>query len=249
MADLAGRRALLVGGSSGLGLAAARAMQAAGATVTIAGRNPDRATEAARALGCHVVTGDAADPDQSARMVAEAASAMGGLDTLWSSAGGDPMPRLQRDTPLAEVMGDLTGTLAPVILPARAAFDHMAATGGGSLILVASDAGKIPTPGETAIGAAMAAIIQFARGLAVEGKRAGIRANILTPSIVRGTPLYDRLMGDAFAGKLFAKAESMASLGVAEPQDLADLAVFLAGPGARRITGQAISVTGGISAL
>ncbi|MFD2855271.1 SDR family oxidoreductase [Seohaeicola zhoushanensis] len=56
-------------------------------------------------------------------------------------------------------------------------------------------------------------------------------------------------MTDPFAGKLFGKAEAMAQLGVAEPDDLAHLATFLASPAARRITGQTISVTGGISAI
>lgn len=85
--------------------------------------------------------------------------------------------------------------------------------------------------------------------MAIEAKREGIRVNCLTPSIVRGTPLYDKLMSDPFATLLFSKAETMAKLGVAEPQDLASLAAFLISPAAARITGQAISVTGGISAI
>ena len=89
----------------------------------------------------------------------------------------------------------------------------------------------------------------FCRGMAIEAKRHGIRVNCVTPSIVRGTPLYDRLMADPFAGRLFAKAERMASLGVVEPDDLASLVTFLAGPGSARLTGQTISVTGGISAV
>jgi gluconate 5-dehydrogenase/3-oxoacyl-[acyl-carrier protein] reductase len=89
----------------------------------------------------------------------------------------------------------------------------------------------------------------FARTMAIEGKRDGVRVNCLTPSIVRGTPLYDALMQDSFAGRLFGKAEAQAHLGVVEPQDVAQLAVFLASPAAARITGQTISVTGGISAI
>ncbi len=112
---------------------------------------------------------------------------------------------------------------------------------------MASDAGKIATPGEVVIGAGMAAIIMFTRALANEAKRHGIRANCLTPSIVRGTALYDKLMANPFAGKLFAKAEQLAALGVTEPEDLAQLALFLASPAAANITGQAISSNGGIS--
>ena len=118
---------------------------------------------------------------------------------------------------------------------------------GGTIINVASDAGKLATPGETVIGAGMASIIMFTKALANEAKRSGIRVNCLTPSIVRGTPLYDDLMAHPFASKLFAKAEKMATLGVVESDELAQLAVFLASPAAAKLSGQCISMNGGIS--
>ena len=96
---------------------------------------------------------------------------------------------------------------------------------------------------------AMASIVMFCRGLANEAKRSGIRVNAITPSIVRGTPLYDRVMQDPFSAKMFAKAEQMAELGVAHADDLAELVVFLASPASSLITGQTISVTGGISTI
>lgn len=249
MPELSGQRILVVGGTAGIGLACAARMQDAGATITLAGRDRTRGDAAAARLGAGLVTGDASDPAQARRMVEEAAAAMGGLDVLLSGAGGDPMPRLLKDIPIEALMGDITGSLAPVVLPASAAYDVMAGQDGGCILTIASDAGKLATPGESAIGAAMAAIAMFSRTMATEGKRNGIRVNCLTPSIVRGTPLYDRLMEDPFAGKLFGKAESMAGLGVAEPADLAELATFLASPAAAKITGQTISVTGGISAI
>ncbi len=120
---------------------------------------------------------------------------------------------------------------------------------GGCIINIASDAAKIPTPGESVIGAAMAGIVMFTRALAIEGKRNGIRANVLTPSIVGGTEFYERIMADPFAGKLFGKAVPRAELGLVSMTDLAEIAVFLASPAASKMTGQALSVTGGISAL
>lgn len=249
MPDLDGQRILVVGGTAGIGMACAARMQAEGATVTLAGRNRARGVAAAARLGAGLVIGDASDPAQARRMVEEARDAMGGLDVLLSGAGGDPMPRLLHNIPIEELMSDVTRSLAPVILPARTAYDVMAAQDGGCILTIASDAGKLATPGESAIGAAMAAIAMFSRTMAIEGKRSGIRVNCVTPSIVQGTPLYDKIMADPFAGKLFGKAEAMAQLGVAEPEDLADLVTFLASPAARRITGQTISVTGGISAI
>jgi NAD(P)-dependent dehydrogenase (short-subunit alcohol dehydrogenase family) len=118
----------------------------------------------------------------------------------------------------------------------------------GVIINIASDAAKSATPGETVLGGGMAAIVMFSRALAMEAKRDGIRVNVLTPSLIKGTPTGDRVMKEGFSQKLFAKAASMAQLGVCEPDDLAGLIVFLATPAAARLTGQAISVNGGISA-
>jgi len=249
---LAGQRALVVGGSAGIGLEVARQMLAVGAEVVIAGRNPERGARALAALGDDKATflrADAGKPDECAELVAGAVARMGGIDTLVCCGAGDPMPRLLRDIPPDSLMPRINDALAPVITPAHAVLPVMSAQGGGAVICLASDAGKLATPGEVAIGAAMAGIIMFCRAMANEAKRNGIRVNCLTPSIVEGTPLHDRLMEDPFAGKLFGKAKAMAHLGVVTPADLAAMAVFLASPQAARITGQTISVTGGISAI
>jgi NAD(P)-dependent dehydrogenase (short-subunit alcohol dehydrogenase family) len=118
----------------------------------------------------------------------------------------------------------------------------------GVIINVASDAAKVPTPGETVIGAAMAAIVTFSRTLAMEAKREGVRVNALTPSLITGTDTHDRVMANPFSAKLFSNAAKLAHLGVAQPDDLAEMMVFLASPAAARLTGQAISINGGISA-
>ena len=93
----------------------------------------------------------------------------------------------------------------------------------------------------------MAAIVMFSKAAALEHKREGIRINLLTPSLIAGTPGAELIFGDAFAAKMFEKAAAMAHLGVADAEDLAHMAVYLASPEARRITGQAISINGGIS--
>jgi NAD(P)-dependent dehydrogenase (short-subunit alcohol dehydrogenase family) len=84
--------------------------------------------------------------------------------------------------------------------------------------------------------------------LALEGKRDGIRVNVITPSLIAGTPTAERVLQDGFSKRLFEKAATQAHLGVAEPEDLAGLVVFLGSPASARLTGQAISVNGGISA-
>jgi NAD(P)-dependent dehydrogenase (short-subunit alcohol dehydrogenase family) len=74
----------------------------------------------------------------------------------------------------------------------------------------------------------MAAIVMFSRVTAIEAKRDGIRVNVITPSLIAGTPTAESVLRDGFSKKLFEKAASLAHLGVAEPDDLASLVVFLA---------------------
>lgn len=249
--------ALIFGGTAGIGLASARALLRDGLPrLIVVGRDSRRGAAAVSALSesfpaasIRFLPCDATKPDQVQATVDAAAGAMGRIDVLVSSAGGDPMPRLLHAIPLDQVMPTIEMIAGGVILPARAALPHMAEKGGGSVICLASDAAKVATPGETVIGAAMAAIVMFCRGMANEAKRNGIRVNCLTPSIVGDTPLYAKLKADPFAGKLFAKAETLASLGIVQAADLAELVAFLASPAAARITGQTISVTGGISAI
>jgi NAD(P)-dependent dehydrogenase (short-subunit alcohol dehydrogenase family) len=88
----------------------------------------------------------------------------------------------------------------------------------------------------------------FSKVAAMEAKRDGIRVNAVTPSLIAGTPTAENVLSDGFSKALFEKASSLAHLGVAEPEDLASLIVFLGGPASARLTGQAISVNGGISA-
>jgi 2-hydroxycyclohexanecarboxyl-CoA dehydrogenase len=249
-------RVVIVGGTAGIGLACARHLAATGTrAMALVGRNAERGAMAQAALraahpGLEVrfLQGDGADAPQAVDTVQQASRDFGGLDALVSCAGGDVMPRLLAKVPTHEVMPMLAQVAACVLLPARAAYEVMRAQGAGAIVCVASDAGKIATPGESVIGAAMAAIAMFCRGMAIEAKRDGVRVNCVTPSIVQGTPLYDRLQQDAFTQRLFAKAEALAGLGVATADDVAELIAFLVGPGSARITGQTVSVTGGISA-
>lgn len=249
--------ALIVGGTSGIGFAAAQALLTAGMPrLRVVGRNPERAALAVddlRRLNDKADVGalvlDCGEGAAAEEMAAAAARGMDGIDLLVSSPGGNNLPELLFRQPIAQVNDTLLQDLAPTLNACRAVLPVMMDGGGGCILNLASDAGKVATPGETVIGAVMAAIIQFTRGLAIEGKRNGIRANAITPSLVEGTALTERLLADGtFSKKLFEKARPLAGLGPTTPEDLANLIVFLAGPAAARITGQAISVNGGISA-
>lgn len=249
--------AVVTGGSTGIGLACAEALLAAGAAgVLVNGRDGARAQQARAALqerfpAARVLaaTGDMARPEDAARVMHEAHQGLGRIDVLVNSTGGTDVPRLLHETALDAVAGILERMLLPQLTSCRAALPYLRAARRGCVINIASDAAKLPTPGEAVIGAAMAGIVMFTRTLAIEGRRDGIRANIVTPSLTSGTRHYEAVMSDPFAGRMFAKAEKLAALGVVDKHELAQLVVFLASPAAAKITGQAISMNGGISAL
>ncbi len=254
---LSGTIAVITGGTAGIGRACAEALLAAGAeAVLINGRDRARA-EGARAqiqarfpaAKVAIATGDVGRPDVASQVMAEAMEQFGRIDLLVNSTGGNDLPQLLYRTAIEQIPGILERCLFAQILCSAAVLPYMREARKGAIINIASDAAKLPTPGESVIGAAMAGIVMFTRALAVEGKRDGIRANVVTPSITSGTEHYDKVMADPFAGKIFAKAEKMAALGVVSKEELAGLVVFLASPAAAKITGQAISMTGGISAL
>ncbi|MDH3472621.1 MAG: SDR family NAD(P)-dependent oxidoreductase [Rhodospirillales bacterium] len=248
--------AVVTGGTSGIGLECAAQLAEAGVPrIVVNGRSSERGTAALETLRARApdsdirfVGADMTRPEEADRLMAETVAAFGRIDLLVNSAGGNDLPALFHELSGADLERIVHEGLVWVLQSCRAALPHMTAQRGGAIVNVASDAAKVATPGETVIGAVMAAIVMFSRTLAMEAKRGGVRVNCVTPSIVRDTPLYDRLMADAFAGRLFAKAERMAHLGVVTPGDLAGLVVYLAGPAAARLTGQAISLNGGISA-
>ena len=254
--DLSEATFYIVGGTSGVGLQVARQLVRAGTQrIGLVGRNTERGEKAAaeiRSLASGVwaffAAGDVNDPAEAARVTEELSASLGPADVLINSTVSAFTPRLFHDTPPEDVPSILLQQALGPINMCRAVLPHMRAKHGGAIVNIASDAAKHPTPGESVIGAAMAAIVIFSKTLAMEAKRDGIRVNAVTPSLIRDTGAYDRVMAEPFSAKLFAKAAGLASLGVAEPVDVADLVLFLCSPQARRITGQAVSPNGGISA-
>jgi 2-hydroxycyclohexanecarboxyl-CoA dehydrogenase len=247
----------VAGGSSGIGLASALKFVEAGVRrVALLSKDPERGAHArdlvAKSPDVDVmhVPFDAMKPGSVQAAIDRVADTFGTVDVLVNSISAPAYrPELLHRTPLEDIPDILAAQGLPPMLLSRAVLPIMSAQHGGSIINVASDAAKAPTPGETVLGAAMAATVMFTRTLAIEGKRNGIRANVLTPSLITGTPTTERATRDGFSKKLFEKAAQLADLGVASADDQAEIVVFLGGPGAARLTGQAISVNGGITAL
>ncbi|WP_428629997.1 SDR family NAD(P)-dependent oxidoreductase [Sphingopyxis sp.] len=244
----------ILGGTAGVGFEAAAQFAEAGSRVVILGRDDARGAAAcarllARVPGASVsfVRVDAADADDAVRAEADVRATLGAIDVLMCTTGPSHAPQLLHEIPIVEIMPRIDEIARPPLHMMTAVLPAMRAAGGGTIITVASDAAKVATPGETLVGAAMGCIIQFARAAALEEKRCGIRINLLTPSLIADTPGAALIDSSPFAAKLFQKAASQAHLGVADAGDLAAMALFLASPAARRITGQAISINGGIS--
>ncbi len=247
--------ALLLGATSGIGLAIATALAVAGVKkIAINGRDPARARAArvavlaaAPATQVLALCGDATRRDSINRLVDDGVAEFGGLDILVNAVPGasPPAPFEQADADQFALL--IEAHLHSTLFACHAALPHLIARGGGVILTIASDAAKIPTPGESVHGALMAALDMFSRTLALESARHGIRVHSLTPSIVTGTISHDRMMADPFSRKLFEKAKARAALGVPTPEDVAALAVFLAGPAAARLTGQSITVNGGLA--
>jgi 2-hydroxycyclohexanecarboxyl-CoA dehydrogenase len=252
--DLEASTALIVGGTAGIGLASARALAAAGVPrIVVVGRNAERGELAAKSIAelgaaAHFVAGDATDPGAATAVAAEADQILSGIDILMCSTAADVRPELFVDIQTADIARILTELALPSMHMASAVLPGMRSRRGGVIVNVASDAAKTATPGEALIGAAKAGIVMFTRTIAIEEKRYGIRANALTPSLVHGTASTERITSDGFSGKLFARAAQAAQLGVPTADDIAALAVFLCSAAAAKLTGQAISVNGGISA-
>jgi 2-hydroxycyclohexanecarboxyl-CoA dehydrogenase len=246
----------ITGGTAGIGLATAKAFTTAGVRrLVLLGRSAERGADACRAVRAaapdadvHYVKVDACDEADVDRATQEARGLLGSIDVLVNSISGDYRPELLVRTPPAAMTDILTRVVMPPIYMTRAVLPWMCEQRGGSVVNIASDAAKVATPGESVIGAGMAAIVMFSRTVAIEAKRDGVRVNAITPSLVSGTESSARALKDGFSARLFAKATTMASLGVASPEDVAELIVFLGGPGSARLTGQAVSVNGGISA-
>ena len=244
----------ILGGSAGVGREMAAQFAEQGTRVVLLGRNPERGEAArqqilARAPGAEVVfvRVDASDPDDTLRAEAQCRQLLGSIDVLVNTTGPSDPPRLLHTIAIQSVQERINEIILPPLHMMHAALPAMRAAGHGSIITVASDAAKVATPGETLSGAAMAAIVMFSKAAALEVKREGVRINVLTPSLISDTPGAALIASNPFSARLFEKAAAMAHLGVATPADLAAMALYLASPAAARITGQAISINGGIS--
>ena len=247
---LRGRRALITGGSRGIGFAVAEALAAEGAAVGLVARDAAGLAAAAERLesrGVPVATAvaDVTDTPQLKRAVDDIATALGGLDHLVANAGGT----VGRGNLTSAGDDDFTATFALNAGHAaeliRAGLTHLRAAGGGSVVIISSITGMRPAP-RTAYAAAKAAEIHLAATAAQELAPAGIRVNAVSPGSIMfpggGWDTFQREHPEDFAAFL-ASQFPFGRLG--RPEEVADVVTFLLSARASWITGANIAVDGG----
>ena len=246
---LKGKKALITGGSRGLGRAAAMSLAREGCDVAIVARTPETLEETAseiREIGVNVraVRADVTDPDDVRRMVAEASAGMGGLDILIANAGGS------QGGGLMEASDDdwqftLDVNLMHAVRTIRAITPFFTDRGGGAIVVVSSVTGMTPSV-PVQYGVAKAAEIYLASALAMELAQHNIRINAIAP----GSIMFE---GGGWAKRLEENPEAMQRFQheqfpfkrLGKPEEIGDVIAFLASTRASWITGATISVDGG----
>jgi len=241
---LEGKTAVITGAGGGIGQALARAFAGQGARVALIDRTLERTQPLAAELGSDAL---AIACDLSRPEDIEAAAGQvgrhGGVDILVNNAGVLRPGPLDSVSP-ADWSMMLSVNLTGYMLAAQAFGKGMVARGGGALVHVASVAGSEPQPASGAYSASKAAILMLSRQLAYEWGPKGIRSNTLSPGLVR-TPLSEAFYADDTTRQ---RREAMVPLRrIATPDDMADVALFLASPRASYVTGQDVVVDGGLT--
>jgi NAD(P)-dependent dehydrogenase (short-subunit alcohol dehydrogenase family) len=176
------KSALVTGGSSGIGLAIARALREDGYELTLVARRPEPLEEAAHGLGAYAVPANLADADECVRVVAAHAQRHGGMDVLVNSAGiGIGGAFAEQDTKRVALQLDVN--LRATMLVTREALPLLRSS-RGQIVTLASIAGTIPTPGLAVYGATKAALIAFTSSLNREEAEHGVRATAISPAFV-----------------------------------------------------------------
>ena len=237
---LAGRKALVTGGGSGIGAATCRRFVAEGASVVVLDRNGDAAAEVAAEVGGHAIPCDVADRDALAAAVEEAVDVLDGLTTLFNNAGFGMLKSLHTysDDEWDRLLAvNLTATFVAI----RAAVPHLRASGHGSVINNVGGVGVRPTRGEAPYSAAKAGMLALSKGAAVE-YAPEVRVNVVSPTFA-ATALTAPLLADP---GVRADVESRIPFGrVGTAEEVADAVVFLASDLSRYVTGLDLVVDGG----
>ncbi len=253
MTNLQGQSIIIMGGTTGLGLSAARRLVEAGASVVVTSRSEENVHAALELLGGNArgFAADATSPEAAERAVELAVSSFGKLDALYHVAGGSG--RSKGDGPLHEMTDEgldytLGLNLNSIVLSNRAAVRQFLKQGGGGVILnMASVLGWSPSPkyfASHAYAAAKAGIIGFSKSIAAYYAPHNIRVNVIAPALVE-TPMSQRAVGNENIVSFVQTKQPLDGGRVGVPEDCDGAALFLLSSASQFITGQVLAVDGG----
>ena len=244
MGKLEGKVAVITGGATGIGLAAAKRFIDEGAFVFVFGRRQDALDAAVADLGpnARAVKGSVSNEADLDRLYAAVKAERGSLDIVFANAGAGSQLRLGRIT--AEHIDETFDTnVKGTIFTVQRALPLMGQ--GGSIILTGSSAGTTGAPGMSAYSASKAAVRNLARTWAEDLKGTGIRVNVLSPGAT-ATELAKEALGEE-GQKLFAAMTPLHRM--ADPAEIAAVAVFLASSDSSFMTASEVAVDGGLAQL
>ncbi len=245
----------MVGGTSGLGLSAAKACAAAGARLVVVGRDQPGTEDAQKELGPSAIamTADAASPETASLAIARAIEAFGGFHGLYHVAGGSG--RGAGDGPLHEITDQgwhftLELNLTSLFYSNRAATRQFLAGGGGGVVLnMGSVLASSPSPryfATHAYAAAKSAVVGFTRSCAAFYAPRGIRFNVIAPGLIE-TPMSRRACNDDQIRQFVVARQPLDGGRIGRPADLDAAVVYLLSDDSRFVTGQVLSIDGGWS--
>jgi 3-oxoacyl-[acyl-carrier protein] reductase len=243
--DLAGKRAIIAGGSRGIGRAIALGLAEAGAGVSICARGAERLTATREEIARHGNTAhsavcDLADEAAVPRYIEEAATALGGIDILVNNASGFGASDDEKGWAVS-VSVDLMATVRAI----RTALPHLEKSGSGAILNISSISGLRATPRTPPYAAIKAAVVNYTLTEAAALARKGIRVNCIAPGSIEfpgGTWERARLNNPDLYGRIL-RSIPFGRLG--HPEEVAQVALFLCSPLASWVTGQNIAVDGG----
>ena len=247
---LEGRTALVTGGASGIGAATVRRLAAEGARVAVCDVNFERAREVAAEIGAEAFAMDVRDAASVGEAVAKVTDALGAPTVLVNNAGTDEFGFFQ-NTDEALWLRVLDVNLVGVLRVTHALLPAMIERGGGRIVNVASEAGRVGSNGSASYSAAKGGVIGFTKAIAREAGRYGVLCNAVAPGPI-DTPLLNsapQQLGELGRKVIDVMVGSTVLRRMGEPDEVAAVIAFLCSDDASYVTGQALGVSGGLAMI
>ncbi|HEX8074673.1 MAG TPA: SDR family oxidoreductase [Thermoleophilaceae bacterium] len=247
---LEGRTALVTGGASGIGAATCRRLAAEGAAVAVTDLNLDGAREVAAEIGGRAYELDVRSVESIRAAVDGAEAELAALDVLVNNAGYDEFGWFVHSEP--DMWDRVLGVnLRGVIAVTHAVLPGMQERGGGRIVNVASEAGRLGSPGSGVYSAAKAGVIGLTKAVAQESAKYGVTCNAVAPGPIE-TPLLmaaPEHLGDLGRRIVDGMVGKTALRRLGQPDEVASTIAFLASDDASYVTGQALGVSGGMGMI